>query len=58
MATVVRDRGVADRVLAGGAEHRTIFVATRTADAGRPAVQAIVAAIRRAAEALVDTAAV
>jgi len=44
------------RPIAGGAEHRTIFVATRTADAGRPAVQAIVAAIRRAAEALADTA--
>jgi DNA-binding transcriptional LysR family regulator len=40
------------RDIAGGAEHRTIFVATRTADAGRPAVQAIVAAIRRAAESL------
>ncbi len=46
------------RPIAGGAEHRTIFVATRTADAGRPAVQAIVAAIRRAAaESLGDAAA-
>src|SRR6478735_585373 len=40
------------RPIAGGAEHRTIFVATRTADAGRPAVQAIVAAIQVAAESL------
>jgi DNA-binding transcriptional LysR family regulator len=42
------------RPIAGGAEHRTIFVATRTADAGRPAVQAIVAAIEVAAESLGD----
>ena len=42
------------RPIAGGTEHRTIFVATRTADAARPSVQAIVGAIRAAAAGLLD----
>ena len=40
------------RPIAGGAEHRTIFVATRAADAARPSVQAVVDAIREAARGL------
>jgi len=42
------------RPIAGGGGHRTIFVATRTADAARPSVQAIAAAIRAAAAGLAD----
>jgi DNA-binding transcriptional LysR family regulator len=41
--------GVAARVIAEGSVHRTIFTATRTADAQRPSVQALLAAIRAAA---------
>jgi len=42
-------RGVAVRELADGAVHRTIFAATRSADAERPSLRALLAAIRRAA---------
>jgi DNA-binding transcriptional LysR family regulator len=41
--------GVAVRKLADGAVHRTIFAATRTADAERPSIVALRAAIRSAA---------
>ena len=41
--------GVAVRAIAGGAVHRTIFMATRAADAERPSVQALRAAVRAAA---------
>jgi DNA-binding transcriptional LysR family regulator len=41
--------GVAVRAIADGSVHRTIFVATRAADAKRPSVQAFLAAIRSAA---------
>jgi DNA-binding transcriptional LysR family regulator len=41
--------GVAVRALAEGSVHRTIFVATRTADARRPSVQALLAAVDTAA---------
>jgi DNA-binding transcriptional LysR family regulator len=41
--------GVAVRAIAGGGVHRTIFAATRAADAARPAVQALLAAFRDAA---------
>ena len=41
--------GVAVRAIAGGSVHRTIFAATRTADAARPSVQALLAAVRAAA---------
>jgi DNA-binding transcriptional LysR family regulator len=44
--------GVTVRAIAGGAVHRTIFTATRTADAGRPSVQAVLAAVRAAAASL------
>ena len=40
--------GVAVRAIAEGAVHRTIFAATRAADAQRPSVQALLAAVRRA----------
>jgi len=40
--------GVAVRDLAEGAVHRTIFAATRSADARRPSVQALLAAVRAA----------
>jgi DNA-binding transcriptional LysR family regulator len=40
--------GVAVRAIADGSIHRTIFTATRTADAERPSVRAIRAAIRTA----------
>jgi DNA-binding transcriptional LysR family regulator len=41
--------GVVVRAIAGGSVHRTIFAATRSADAERPSVQALLAAIRDAA---------
>jgi DNA-binding transcriptional LysR family regulator len=41
--------GVAVRAIAEGSVHRTIFMATRTADAKRPSVQALRAAVRSAA---------
>jgi DNA-binding transcriptional LysR family regulator len=41
--------GVVVRSIAGGPMHRTIFAATRTADAQRPSVRALLAAIRTAA---------
>ena len=41
--------GVAVRELADGSVHRTIFAATRAADAGRPSIVALLAAIRAAA---------
>ena len=41
--------GVAVRAIAEGSVHRTIFAATRTADAKRPSVQALLEAIRTAA---------
>ena len=41
--------GVAVRAIAEGSVHRTIFTATRTADAKRPSVQALVGAVRTAA---------
>jgi hypothetical protein len=37
------------REIAEGSVHRTIYVATRTADAGRPSVQALLAAVRAGA---------
>jgi DNA-binding transcriptional LysR family regulator len=43
--------GVAVRAIAEGDVHRTIFAATRAADAQRPSVQALLAAVRRAAAA-------
>jgi DNA-binding transcriptional LysR family regulator len=44
--------GVVVRPIAEGDVHRTIFAATRTADARRPSVRAVLAAIVRAADAL------
>ena len=41
--------GVAVREIAEGSLHRTIFMATRTADAERPSVRALRAAVRAAA---------
>jgi DNA-binding transcriptional LysR family regulator len=41
--------GVAVRSIAEGSVHRTIFAATRTADARRPSVRAALAAVRQAA---------
>ncbi|MGH2970058.1 MAG: LysR family transcriptional regulator, partial [Solirubrobacteraceae bacterium] len=41
--------GVAVRTIAEGPVHRTIFAATRTADAQRPSVRALLAAVRTAA---------
>jgi DNA-binding transcriptional LysR family regulator len=41
--------GVVVRTIAEGSVHRTIFAATRTADAQRPSVQALLAAVRTAA---------
>ena len=41
--------GVAVRDIAGGSVHRTIFAATRAADADRPSAQALLAAVRAAA---------
>jgi hypothetical protein len=37
------------RAIAEGPTHRTIFAATRAADAARPSVQALLAAVRGAA---------
>jgi DNA-binding transcriptional LysR family regulator len=44
--------GVAVRALREGPVHRTIFAATRTADAHRPSVRALLAAVRSAATGL------
>jgi DNA-binding transcriptional LysR family regulator len=44
--------GVAVRAIAEGSVHRTIFAATRAADAKRPSVQALLAAVRTAAAGL------
>jgi DNA-binding transcriptional LysR family regulator len=41
--------GVSIRALAEGSAHRTIFMATRGADSGRPSVQALLAAVRATA---------
>ena len=41
--------GIAVRAIAEGSVHRTIFTATRAADAERPSVQALLAAVRGAA---------
>jgi DNA-binding transcriptional LysR family regulator len=41
--------GVAVRTMAEGSVHRTIFTATRTADADRPSVQALLGAVRTVA---------
>jgi DNA-binding transcriptional LysR family regulator len=41
--------GVVVRAIAEGSVHRTIFAATRAADAKRPSVQALLAAVRSAA---------
>jgi DNA-binding transcriptional LysR family regulator len=41
--------GVAVRTIAGGSVHRTIFAATRSADATRPSVRALLGAVRTAA---------
>jgi DNA-binding transcriptional LysR family regulator len=47
---VPEDRpGIAVRAIAEGSVHRTIFTATRAADAERPSVQALLAAVRSAA---------
>ena len=44
--------GVAVRPIAEGSVHRTIFAASRAADAERPSVRALRAAVRAAAAAL------
>jgi DNA-binding transcriptional LysR family regulator len=44
--------GVTARAIAEGSVHRTIYAATRTADARRPSVQALLAAVRSAAAAV------
>jgi DNA-binding transcriptional LysR family regulator len=41
--------GIVTRAIAEGSVHRTIFAATRTADARRPSVQALLGAVRDAA---------
>ena len=41
--------GVVVRTIAEGPVHRTIFTATRTADAERPSVRALLTAVRTAA---------
>src|SRR5436190_1397338 len=43
-----RHSGVAVRSIAGGAIERSIFAATRSADAARPSVKAVLAAVRTA----------
>jgi DNA-binding transcriptional LysR family regulator len=43
------DPGVAVRAIAEGSVHRTIFAATRSADAKRPSVRALLVAVRAAA---------
>jgi hypothetical protein len=48
-----RSAGVALRTIAEGPVTRAIFAATRTADAARPSTQALLAAVRKAAEAVV-----
>jgi DNA-binding transcriptional LysR family regulator len=48
--------GVAVRELADGSVHRTIFAATRAADAARPSIVALRAAIREAAHQVPTTA--
>jgi DNA-binding transcriptional LysR family regulator len=47
-----RHPGVVVRDIAEGATHRTLLAATRTADAQRPSVQALLAAVRAEATAL------
>ena len=47
-----RHPDIAVRAIADGDVHRTIFAATRTADAERPSVQALLAAVRTAAASL------
>jgi DNA-binding transcriptional LysR family regulator len=47
-----RQAGVVLRAIAGGSVHRTIVAVTRAADARRPSVQALLAAVRTAAEGL------
>ena len=42
--------GVAVRSIAGGPVSRTILAATRSADAARPSTQAVLGAVRAAAE--------
>jgi DNA-binding transcriptional LysR family regulator len=37
------------RAIAAGSEHRTVYMATRAADARRPSVRALLAAVRAAA---------
>jgi DNA-binding transcriptional LysR family regulator len=44
--------GVALRAIAEGPVSRAIFAATRSADAARPSTQALLAAVREAAEAI------
>jgi DNA-binding transcriptional LysR family regulator len=44
-----RHEGVAVRAIAEGTAHRTVFVATRAADATRPSVQALLGAVRAVA---------
>jgi len=44
--------GVVVRTIAEGPVHRTIFAATRTADAQRPSVRALLAAVHTAATGL------
>ena len=44
--------GVAVRAIAEGSVHRTIYAATRSADAKRPSVQALLAAVRAGAASL------
>jgi DNA-binding transcriptional LysR family regulator len=44
--------GVTLRPIAGGSVHRTVFAATRAADASRPSVQALLRAVRAAAAAV------
>jgi hypothetical protein len=41
--------GIAVRAIAAGSVHRTVFAATRFADAKRPSVKALLAAVRAAA---------
>jgi len=43
---------IAVRAIAEGSVHRTIFMATRAADANRPSVQTLLAAVRAAASSL------
>ena len=43
--------GVVVRAIAEGAADRTVFMATRSADAERPSVQAVLAAVRTATSA-------